>query len=85
MSENIEIFEGEPNKNYTNIKVVKITIKRLTVFDTAPSKEEIFTRLKRQALSLGADAIINIKYDYGFGFINWGYINVKGICVKFRE
>jgi uncharacterized protein YbjQ (UPF0145 family) len=41
--------------------------------------------LKKSAIAIGADAVINIKYKSGVGFTTWGYLDAKGLSVKLKK
>jgi len=41
--------------------------------------------LIEKARSIGANAVVNIKYTSGIGFTTWGYIDAKGVGVKLVE
>lgn len=52
----IEIFEGEPNRAYKEIGVVKVFAR----YGTA--REAINRELRKRAGQAGADALINVRY-----------------------
>ena len=59
--------------------------KKLTVFHKDPTKEQANEALIEKARSIGANAVVNIKYTSGIGFTTWGYIDAKGVGVKLVE
>lgn len=73
-SSDIEIFyASQPNKEYTEIMYIQANG---GVFH---SPEKLIEKLKKRAKEEGADAIINIKFDYQF----W-WPNVSGIVIKYK-
>ncbi|MDN5355166.1 MAG: hypothetical protein PWQ43_108 [Rikenellaceae bacterium] len=73
-SSDIEIFyASQPNKEYTEIMYIQANG---GIFH---SPEKILEKLKERANKEGADAIINIKFDYQF----W-WPNVSGIAIKYK-
>ena len=72
-----------PGRRYTTIGPIEVTIKKLTVFHADPTKKQANEVLMEKARSIDADAVVNVKYDSGIGFMTWGYIEAKGSAVKF--
>lgn len=70
------------DKEYTVISPIDVSIKKLTIFHSDPTKEQADEALKDKARSIGADAVINVKYDSGVGFFTWGYMDAEGLGVK---
>ena len=48
-------------------------------------KEQANEALIEKARIIGADAVIKVTYESGIGFTTWGYIDAKGVGVKFSE
>jgi len=82
---NVLIFEGVPAKKYKEVGLVEISVKKLTVFHKDPTKEQANEALIEKARIIGADAVIKVTYESGVGFTTWGYIDAKGMGVKFGE
>lgn len=79
----IIITEGSlPDKKYTPIAVIDVSVKKLTVFHADPTKEQANKELIEKAKIIGADAVINVVYDSGIGLTTWGYMDAKGTAVK---
>ena len=70
-------------KKYTAIAPVSVEIKKTTVFHEDPSEEMAADLLRKKAKSLGADAVINVRYIGGMGLLTWGYIEASGLAVRF--
>jgi len=66
-------YASQPNKEYTEIMYIQANG---GVFH---GPEKILEKLKERDKKEGADAIINIKFDYQF----W-WPNVSGIAIKYK-
>ena len=82
LTEVIILETGLPEDSYTSLGEVKATVKKLTAFHKNPTKEQVNIALAEKAKRLGADTVINTKYQSGVGFTTWGYINAIGQAVK---
>jgi hypothetical protein len=74
-----------PGRKYTEMGLIEVSIKKLTLFHKDPTKELANEALIEKAKSLGASAVIKVKYKTGVGFTTWGYIDASGTAVKFIE
>jgi hypothetical protein len=80
------ISEGSlPDRKYKEIGPIEVSVKKLTLFHKDPTKEQANEALIEKARAIGADAVINVTYEDGVGPFTWGYIDAKGIGVKFTE
>lgn len=74
-SEAIELFTTKiPNKNYVEITYIQ------TDGSIFHSPQQLLNGLKKKAIELKADAVINIKYD----FQAW-YPVVSGTAIKYSD
>lgn len=82
----VQIFEGQPEgKKFTRIGQVDVSIKKLTIFHSDPTRDMANAALTEKARSMGANAIINVNYVTGVGLTTWGYIDAMGMGVKIEE
>ncbi len=72
-----------PDRKYTTLGPVEVSVKKLTVFHEDPTQKQADDALIERARILGADAVINVTYESGIGFTTWGYLDAKGLAVKF--
>jgi len=79
------ILDGVPDRRYKELGSVEVSIKKLTIFHKDPTKEQANEALVEKARIIGADAVIKVTYESGIGFTTWGYIDAKGVGVKFSE
>lgn len=70
-------------KKYKSVGPVQVEIKKLTIFNADPTEEMANDLLRQKAKQMGADAVINVRYDSGMGLTTWGYIEATGIAVRF--
>ncbi|MDO8813158.1 MAG: SHOCT domain-containing protein [Gallionella sp.] len=82
---NVLILEGVPDREYKEIGLVEVSIKKLTAFHKDPTREQANEALIEKARIIGADAVIKVTYDHGVGFTTWGYIDAKGTGVKLSK
>ena len=72
-----------PNRNYTTIGPVEVTVKKPTVFDRNPTQEDANQALTEKARAMGADAVINATYLSGVdAATSWAQIEAKGVAVR---
>jgi len=76
---------GLSGRKYAEIGPIDVSVKKLTVFHADPTKEQANQALIEKARLLGADAVINVKYESGVGLTTWGYMDAKGTAVKFAK
>ncbi|WP_024301661.1 hypothetical protein [Pseudogulbenkiania sp. MAI-1] len=74
-----------PNKKYTAVGPIEVSIKKLTAFHKNPTREQANEALSEKARVIGADAVVNVTYKSGIGFTTWGYMDAKGMGVKLAE
>ena len=83
--QSVGIFEAgnKPNDKYTTSQLIKVSVKKLTVFHDDPTKEQANAELQKRAGALDCDAVVNVAYKTGIGFTTWGYIDAQGYCAVF--
>lgn len=82
----IMVTEGSvPDREYTTLGPIEVSVKKLTVFHEDPTREQADQALIDRARGMNADAVINVTYTSGIGFTTWGYIDAKGMAVKFKR
>jgi|TARA_B100001964_G_scaffold99678_1_gene111295 uncharacterized protein YbjQ (UPF0145 family) len=83
--ENITITSLDiTNREYEVIGDISVSVNKTTVFNADPTREQINSKLKEKAASLGADAVILVRYGKGgIGLMTWGHLEGKGRAIKF--
>lgn len=74
-----------PNRKYTAVGPIEVSIKKLTAFHKNPTKEQVNEALSEKARAIGADAVVNVTFKSGIGLTTWGYIDAKGTGVKLAD
>ena len=74
-----------PNRKYRTIGPVEVSVKKMTVFQKDPTREQANEALENWARENGADAVINVKYSSGIGLWTWGYFDADGTGVKLLD
>jgi len=88
LSANTKVLIAEdslPSRKYREIGPIEVSVKKLTVFHSDPTREQANEALTEKARVIGADAVINVTYQSGIGLMTWGYIDAKGIGVKLAD
>jgi hypothetical protein len=71
-----------PGRKYKALGPIEVSIKKLTVFHRDPTKDQADEALSEKARTIGANAIINVRYQRGIGLTTWGYIDATGTGAK---
>ncbi len=81
------ITEGDlTDRSYEELQWIDVTVKKLTAFHKDPTPEQANEALIEKARAIDADAVINVTYKSGLGgWTTWGYIDAKGLGVKFTD
>ena len=74
-----------PNRKFKPLGPIEVSVKKLTVFHTDPTKEQANEALRERAQIIGADAVINVTYKSGIGLMTWGYMDANGTGVKLLD
>ncbi|MBI5911209.1 MAG: heavy metal-binding domain-containing protein [Betaproteobacteria bacterium] len=74
-----------PDRKYQVIGPIEVSVKKLTLFHSDPTKEQANEALTEKARAIGADAVVNVTYQSGIGFTTWGYMDAKGTGVKLAD
>jgi hypothetical protein len=77
--------DGLPGHKYKELGPIEVSVRKLTVFHSNPTKEQANAALTDKARVLGADAVVNITYESGVGFTTWGYMDAKGMAVRLAQ
>lgn len=84
----VQIFKGEPPRGYVALGPLQVKLQRGHPQCCYRHVMDAMHALQRDAEALGADAVINAKFeDYtpsGFSLEGWGHVAGSGIAVKYR-
>ena len=79
--ESIEIHAGRPDFPFVEVRRVEVKCEATHAFMPAPTVEEANDRLRALASSVGANAVIETKYDSGISLTSWKSLKATGIAV----
>ncbi len=80
----VQIYEGTPDLDYTDLGPISVGVSKLTAFHSNPSREDALTALKEEAASRGANGVINVTVgDVKVTPLSWGARKISGTAVKF--
>jgi hypothetical protein len=80
----VEIHTGNPAFRYQAIRDIEVKCEASTAFSSAPKIEEVNARLQAMAASVGANAVIRVRYDSGMSLTSWRSMTATGVAV-FKE
>lgn len=76
-------FKDRP---YEVLGDITATVNKTTVFNANPTKEMVNKKLQEKAASIGADAVILVRYgELGASLWSWGSLEGKGRAIKFKN
>lgn len=73
------------NREYRFLGPVEVSIKKATIFHADPSRDQANEELEKRARMIGADAVMEVKYEGGIGAFTWGYLDAEGKAVKYTD
>jgi hypothetical protein len=79
--EDIEIHVGEPAFEYQPIRRLEAKCEATMAFSPAPTVDEMNGKLRSMAAKLGANAIIDVRYDSGVSMTSWKSMKGTGLAV----
>ncbi len=83
----ILITEGDiTDRPYRVIGDISLTVNKMTLGDDDPTPEVANEKLREEAVEIGADAVILVRYGtVGIGLMSWGSLDVKGRAIAFTQ
>lgn len=79
--ESIEIHAGRPNFEFEEVRRIEVKCEASHAFMPAPTVEEANDRLRALASRVGANAVIETKYDSGISLTSWKSLKATGLAV----
>jgi hypothetical protein len=74
------------NRPYVSLGDISVTVRKVTIFDSDPTREKVAQALKEKAAALGADAVVLVRYGtVGVGAFSWGQMDGEGRAIAFRK
>ena len=86
-SDQMTVTESDvSDRKYSSLGDITVTVNKTTVFHDNPTKEMVNQKLREEALKLGADAVIFVRYGtLGVSPLSWGTLEGKGRAIKFTQ
>jgi hypothetical protein len=86
-ADQVMLTEGDiTDRPYRSLGDIDVTVKKWTIFDTDPTREQVAAALKEKAAAMGADAVVLVRYGtVGIGFTSWGQMDGQGRAVAFQH
>lgn len=83
----IQVMEGDiTDKPYKSLGEISVTVNKTTIFNADPTRQMVDQRLREKASTLGADAVIQVRYGtVGIALMSWGALDGKGRAVAFDK
>jgi hypothetical protein len=83
----VVVTEGDiTDRPYRSLGDIDVTVKKWTIFDADPTREQVAKALKEKAAAMGADAVVLVRYGtVGIGFTSWGQMDGQGRAVAFQN
>lgn len=73
------------DRKYVSLGDITVTVNKTTLLHPNPTREQINDQLKEKAATLGADAVIFVRYgEGGLTPLSWGSLEGKGRAIKFQ-
>ena len=79
--EDIELHVGKVDFPYTAIRELKAKCEASHAFMPAPTETEINAKLRSMAAKVGANAVLNVRYDSGVSLTSWKSMTGTGLAV----
>lgn len=74
------------DRKYKVLGDIEATVNKTTIFHSDPTREKVNEELRKEAVKLGADAVIFVRYGtVGVSFMSWGSLNGKGRAIVFLD
>lgn len=73
------------DRAYKSLGDISVTVRKITIFDSDPTKSKVADALREKAAKMGADAVVLARYGaVGIGFTSWGVMDGNGRAVVFQ-
>lgn len=78
----IEIHAGAVDFQFEPIRRLEAKCEAKTIASKAPTIEDVNFKLQEMAAGIGADAVVDVKYDSGMSMTSWRSMKAAGLAVK---
>lgn len=78
----IEIHVGTVDFQFDSIRRLEVKCEARTNFSRTPTIAEANAKLQELAAGLGANAVVDVKYESGMSMTSWRSLKATGLAVK---
>ena len=73
-------------KQYTSICDITVKVRKMTLFSSDPTPQDVQDKLKEEAAKVGADAVIFVRTgSAGMSAMSYGELEGKGRAIKYNQ
>lgn len=74
------------DRKYEVLGDISVNVNKTTVFNANPTEEMVNEKLKEKAATLGANAVVLVRYGKGgVSLFSWGSLQGKGRAIRFID
>lgn len=81
----VAVLEGDAPGEYRALGVVSVETHQKSIFPKTPPKQQLDDALRAEAAKMGADAVIQVKYQMGNALMSKDGNHATGVAVKFTR
>jgi uncharacterized Zn-binding protein involved in type VI secretion len=79
--DDIGIYVGKPDFEYTPIRRLEAKVEAVSNFAPAPTEDQGNAKLRSMAAKIGANAVIDVQYNTGVSMTSWRSMKITGLAV----
>ena len=80
--EEIEIHVGKPDFQFDPVRRLEAKCEAPTAMSKAPTIEDVNAKLREMAAGLGANAVIEVRYESGATMTSWRSMRGSGLAIR---
>jgi hypothetical protein len=80
--DSIEIHTGSPSFEYTPVRHLEAKCEAATALHATPTIEDANLKLRELAARVGANAIVDVRYESGMSLTSWKSMKATGLAVR---
>jgi hypothetical protein len=84
-TEQVEIFTGDADRQYQQLGRIQAKVGAGTLFSKAPTVEDANSKLREEAMKIGANGVIYVEYKRGITATSYKGLTVTGHAVKLLD
>jgi hypothetical protein len=84
-ADQVEIFTGDADRQYQQLGRIQAKVGAATMFSKAPTVEDANSKLREEAMKMGANGVIYTEYKRGITATSYKGRTVTGHAVKLLD